>query len=263
MALAFLSGVARFVPAKRRRQHEEQRAMSTYANPLTEYSPQMEAFEFSQSEHESYGESGTGVFSERDEMELAAELLEVTNEQELDRFLGDLIKKVGKGVGQFVQSPAGKAIGSVLKTVAKQALPVAGGALGAWVGGPIGARIGSGLASMAGQAMGLELEGLSQEDREFEATKQFVRFAGEATKNALTAPSEEFGNSARNAALRGAVTLENALAKAKAAAAEAARLHAPGLLRPFNFNMATDGQGLHGHSGRWIRKGNNIVLLGI
>jgi hypothetical protein len=214
----------------------------------------MEAFESSQFERETSGET-TGVFNEHQEMELAAELLEVTNEQELDRFLGDLISRAGSAVGKFVKSPVGEAIGGVLKTVAKRALPIAGGALGAWVGGPIGARIGSGLASMAGQALGLELEGLSQEDREFEATKQFVRFAGETVKNALTAPSEEVsGLSAANAARGG---IERAFAIAKAAAAEAARVHAPGLLN------AQQAGGTHAQSGRWIRKGNSIVLVGI
>jgi hypothetical protein len=101
--------------------------MSSYGNALTEYSPQMETFEFSQSETESYGETGARVFSEQEEMELAAELLEVSNEQELDRFLGDLISKVGNSVGKFVRSSAGQAIGGVLKTVAKRALPLAGG----------------------------------------------------------------------------------------------------------------------------------------
>src|SRR5690242_169180 len=227
--------------------------MSSYGNPLTEYSPQMEAFEFSQSEQETYGEAG-GVFSEQQETELAAELLEINNEQELDRFLGDLIKKAGSAVGKFVKSPIGKAIGGVLKTVAKKALPIAGGALGAWVGGPIGAKIGSGLASMAGQALGLELEGLSQEDREFEATKQFVRFAGETVKNALTAPSEEVrGLSLADAAAK-------SIAVAKAAAAEAARVHAPGLL---NTNQSGSGQGTRGHNGRWMRRGRNIVIFGV
>jgi len=219
--------------------------MSTYGNPLTEYSPQMEAFEFPQSEYDSARESGAGVFSEHEEMELAAQLLEVNNEEELDRFLGDLIKKAGSAVGKFVKSPVGKAIGGVLKTVAKKALPIAGGALGAWVGGPIGAKIGSGLASMAGQALGLELEGLSQEDREFEATKQFVRFAGEAAKNALTAPS-----------------CPNPVAVAKAAASEAARVHAPGLLSATPA-AAAGGKAAGGQSGRWIRKGNDILILSV
>ena len=212
--------------------------MSTFGNSLTEYSPQMEAFEFPQSEEEYAGESGGGgVFNENEEMELAAELLEVTNEQELDQFLGNLIKKAGSAIGKFAKSSAGKAIGGVLKTIAKKALPIAGGALGTFVGGPIGAKIGSGLASMAGQALGLELEGLSQEDREFEATKQFVRFAGEAAKNALSAP-------------QGA----DPIAIARAAAAQAARLHAPGIMG--------GGAGARAHSGRWTRRGNTLIVFG-
>jgi hypothetical protein len=39
------------------------------------------------------------------------------------------------------------------------------------------------LSSLARQVLGLELEGLSPEDREFKAIRQFVRFAGETMKN--------------------------------------------------------------------------------
>jgi hypothetical protein len=214
--------------------------MSTFGNPLTEYSPQMEAFEYPQGELESAGESGSEVFGENELMELAAELLEVTNEQELDHFLGDLIKRAGSAVGTFVRSPVGQAIGGVLKSAAKTALPIAGGALGAYVGGPLGAQIGSSLGSMAGQALGLELEGLSQEDREFEATKQFVKFAGETVKNALSAPPN----------------IDPATA-AKAAAAEAARIHAPGLF------SGTTGPADKCHCGRWIRHHGKIIVLGV
>ena len=214
--------------------------MSTFSNPLTEYSPQMEAFEYLQGEQESAGETGSEVFGESELMELAAELLEVTNEQELDHFLGDLIKKAGNAVGTFVRSPIGRAIGGVLKSAAKTALPIAGGALGAFVGGPLGAKIGNSLGSMAGQALGLELEGLSQEDREFEATKQFVKFAGETVKNALSAPPN----------------IDPATA-AKAAAAEAARIHAPGLYG------GVPGAAVKGHSGRWIRHHGKIIVLGV
>ena len=65
--------------------------MSTFSNPLTEYSPQLE-FEHAgpkpaerQSEH--------GIFDEHQEMEEAIALLEVANEQQLDRFLGTLIQE--------------------------------------------------------------------------------------------------------------------------------------------------------------------------
>jgi hypothetical protein len=212
--------------------------MSTAGNGLTEYSPQMEAFEYSQFETDSAGE--TGVFGETDEMELAAQLLEVADEAELDQFLGDLIKKAGSAIGKVVKSPIGRAIGGALKGIAKKALPIAGGALGAWVGGPLGAKIGSGLAGMAGKALGLELEGLSQEEGEFEAAKQFVRFAGHAVKNAVSSPA----------------AIQNPMAVAKAAIAEAARVHAPGLVG--GMGIAAGGK-----SGRWIRRGNTIVVFGV
>ncbi len=211
--------------------------MSTYGNTLTEYSPQNEFA----SEAEFEGET-EGVFSETEEMELAAELLELNSEAELEQFLGDLIKKAGKAIGSVVRSPIGKAIGGVLKGVASKALPIAGGALGGFVGGPLGATIGSGLANMAGKALGLELEGLSSEDREFEATRQFVRFAGDTVKNALQAgPGSDPVSAARRAAM------------------EAARIHAPGLLLG---SAASPGAEAPRRSGKWVRSGRKIILLG-
>jgi len=200
---------------------------------LTEYTPQMESFNY---EFES--ESESEVFNEAEQMELASELLEVSNEAELEQFLGSLIKKAGSAIGKIVKSPVGKAIGGVLKSAAKTALPIAGTALGAWVGGPIGAKIGGGLANVAGKALGLELEGLSQEDREFEAAKQFVKFAGSTVKNAASAPPTA---DPRKLALQ--------------AAMQAAKVHAPGLLS----GAAATGS----KEGRWVRRGNTIVVAGV
>ena len=76
------------------------------ASPLTEYQPELELFESEQLEWS--GESGGGVLGETDEIEIAAELLEVRDEQELDQFLGNLIKKVGRAVGTAVRSPIGR-----------------------------------------------------------------------------------------------------------------------------------------------------------
>ncbi|MGH7520870.1 MAG: hypothetical protein ACREMI_06300 [Gemmatimonadales bacterium] len=69
-------------------------------------------------------ESETGL-DEVDEMDLAAELLGVSDEAELDQFFGKLIKKAGK----FLKSPTGKALGGILKNVARKALPIAGRAV--------------------------------------------------------------------------------------------------------------------------------------
>lgn len=219
--------------------------MSTYSNPLTDYSPQMEF----------YGGRGRhfprkrGVLSDSDEMELASEFLEVANEEELEQFLDDLIGGIGSTLGKVVNSPIGKAVGGVLKDVAKTALPIAGGALGTFVGGPIGGMIGSNLASVAGSVLGLELEGLSPEDSEFEATKQFIRFAGQTVANALEAESQ-------------AGPYADPEAVAHAAAMEAARVYAPGLM-----DMAGAGHQPHhhlrSHEGCWVRHGHRIVLLGV
>jgi hypothetical protein len=151
-----------------------------------------------------------------------------------------LVKKVGGAIGKVVKSPIGQAIGGVLKGVAKKALPIAGGALGAYFGGPLGAKIGSGLASAAGSALGLELESLSQEDREFEGGKQFVRFAADTVKNAISAPSSVDPRSA-----------------AQTAAQTAAQKYAPNLLASTP-SSNTSGQA---RSGRWVRKGRNIIII--
>jgi uncharacterized protein (DUF697 family) len=175
-------------------------------------------------------------------MELAEELLEVTDEQELDRFLGKLIRRVGSAVKKVVRSPIGGAIGGFLKGIVKKALPLAGGALGTFVGGPLGTTIGSSLASMAGKAMGLELEGLSQEDREFEAAKQFVRLASDAVSKAASTPPSANPNAA-----------------AQAAISSAARRFAPGLLRDATtLSQAPMGRG---RAGRWFRRGRTIVIV--
>jgi hypothetical protein len=207
-----------------------------------EYNPETEAFESEQFEYEA---SWSGeVFGEAELMELAAELLEVRDEAELDRFFGGLIRKAGQAIGQVVKSPIGKAVGGVLKGVAKQALPIAGTALGAYLGGPLGAKVGSGLASMAGKALGLELESMSLEDREFEGAKQFVKFAGETVKNAVSAPPTADPRTAAQSAVR-----------------TAAQQHIPGLLRPATPAATAPSTAGRIRAGRWLRRGRNIIIV--
>ncbi len=199
-------------------------------------------------EAESYEYSYPKVFSESQELELAAELMEVNSEQELEQFLGDLIKKAGSAIGGIIKSPIGQALGGALKGVAKQVLPMAGQALGGYIGGPAGAQIGGQLASAAGGMFGLELEAGEQE---FEAAHSFVRLAADAVKNAAGAP-------------QGA----NPQAVAQTAVAQAAQVHAPGLYGPGPepvgaFGHEAGGPAGRGHSGRWIRRGNKVILLGV
>ena len=150
-------------------------------------------------------------------MELAANMLEINNEDELDHFLGSLIKKAGG----FLKSGVGKSLGGFLKGAAKMALPMVGNLIAPGIGGVAASKI--------GDMFGLELEGLSLEDQEYEAARGFVRFAGEAAKNAAVAPPNAPPQQA-----------------AKAAVIQAAEKHAPGLL---SAGGPTNGQGYSAGSG--------------
>jgi uncharacterized protein (DUF697 family) len=152
--------------------------------------------------------------SELQELELANELLEVTSEAELEQFLGGLFKKVASGVGSFMKSGTGRALGGILKNVAKKALPMVGGALGSFVAPGLGTAVGSKLGSMASNLFEVELEAMNEQEAEFEVARRYVRLASTAARNATLAP--------RNAPSR---------TVARAAVVSAARQHAPGLVR--------------------------------
>lgn len=213
-----------------------------------EYSQEMngfegEQFEFDQEGEGEWGQEG-GYLSEQDEMEFANELLNVTNEAELDQFLGSLIKKVGSVAGKVIRSPIGQAIGGALKGVAKKALPLAGGAIGGYFGGPLGAKIGSGLAKAAGSAIGLE--GEMGEEMEYEGARTFVRMAADTVQKAAQAGVK--GGDPRQVVQRAVMA--------------AARQHAPGLLqRAGMMQQGGQRQGMR-QSGRWTRQGNRIILHG-
>jgi hypothetical protein len=220
-------------------------------------------------QHEGFEGSHESPLSEEEEMELAAELLEVTNEAELDLFLGRLIRRVGRGLRRMVRFPLLRALGGVLRPLAKVALPLAGRAFGTFLGGPLGGVVGGRLASAAGQMFGLELEGLSGEDREFEVARRFVRFASTAARSAAFAPPQiDPRIVARQATLNAARTYGRGLQAAwgRPFAARFSRPGAWGGNVPWGdapvSNLAPSPQGLR-RRGIWIRRGRRILLLGV
>ena len=231
--------------------HDIDRTLMEYESGMNGYEGEYEGefddeyeYEF-EGAYEEYDEPE--VFDEEEEMDLAAELLSVTDDEELDQFLGKLIKKGFSKVRKFAKSSTGRALGGLLKGVAKKALPIVGGALGTAIGGPAGGAIGGKLASAASRLFELELEGLSPEDQEFEVAKRVVRLGGSAAKTAALAPS----NMPPQAA-------------AKAAMVAAAKKHAPGLLRPAPSPAASMvGSSGAKRTGRWIRRGSKIILMGV
>lgn len=188
---------------------------------------------------------GEGPFDEATEMELAAELLTLGSDEELEYFLGKVFKRAVRGVKRFAKSKVGRAVGGALRGIARKALPFAGKAVGGFFGGPVGAALGGKLAGAGGRLFGLELEGLSPEDQEFEVARRYVRLAGEAAQQAAKAPARA-----------------PARAVARTALKKAAQKHAPGLLKP-RYGGPPSLRAGRRRTGRWVRKGRSLILLGV
>lgn len=189
--------------------------------------------EYGQEMGQEFGQEFSGEFSnESFEMNneeeqflgsLVSQLMEVSNEQELNMFLGDLMSQATGAASALLKSPAGQSVGRYLVDFGKKTLPQlagqyggqagaalgsrAGGALGGrlgplgaragqWAGGKAGGYAGSAAGNWAGtqagnfladnaqKIFGLELESLSPESQELEIGRSFVRFATDVSRRA-------------------------------------------------------------------------------
>ena len=93
----------------------------------------------------------------------------------------------------------------------------------------------------AAQLYGLESEGMSPEDREFEMAKRFVNLAGETIRQAIKLEPHMPPEIAANQAIK-----------------NAAEVYAPGLNRPRRHLPPR--HVAHPHTGRWHRTGNRLIL---
>jgi hypothetical protein len=211
-----------------------------------EFNPEAETFEAEQFEFgqsEWAGESGE-VFSEGELMELTAELLSISNEAEMDQFLGKLFKRAWGGikkVGSFVGKIA-RPLGGILKGIAKKALPFVGSALGSFIPIPgVGTALGGALGTAVSKALEAEFQGMEVEERDFEMARRFVQLTGTAAKQAaLASPGTD------------------PVQAAKAAIAQATRLHVPSPGAAFPVSGTAGGQV---KTGRWMRRGRNIIIV--
>ena len=140
-------------------------------------------------------------------VELAAELLDVTNQAELEGFLRRVVAATARRVGGRLPAGTGRSLVAQLGRTAERTLPT----LATLLGDPLGPGAGPPAAQTAARVYGLELEGMSAEDRDYEIARQFLRFAQSATARAATTS-----------------------ASPTAAVAGAAREFAPGLARPIS-----------------------------
>jgi hypothetical protein len=185
--------------------------------------------ELLEAEAEQEGDTGE-VFDEADVAELASRLLDVGNETEFDALLAGTMSHAAQQLGGELSAPLGQAVGGLLKSLAKQALPPAGSGLG-------------GGSSQQPNMLGMELEGLGEAEAEFECAKQFVRLTGETVRNAIE--SEPLGAPAH---------------VAHAAVTTAAKVYAPALaIAPSPAAARPHPRG----TGRWVRNGDRIIALDI
>ncbi|MCI5222602.1 MAG: hypothetical protein D3924_08020 [Candidatus Electrothrix sp. AR4] len=200
-----------------------------------EYESEYDEFEEEYDEYE-----GEGILSEAEEMELVYELINVSSDEELEQFLGKFFKKIGRKVKKFGRKFL-KPVGRVLKGVAKKALPWVGKAVGTYFGGPAGAAVGGKLGSLVGSKLEMELIGMNEEEREFELARRFVRTVNVAAKRAVKAPSGANPNLVAKKAVGSAVKK----------------------YLPYNVKVKSNlSKRRAGRSGRWVRQGNKIVILG-
>ena len=159
---------------------------------LLEFNPEAESLE-----QESFEASGlatdaeASVLDESQEMEFASGLLEIAHEQGIGRYIDQLITSVAQSCHKPISSLARRELGRLLREPAGRALPALHPQRSLQAG-----------VSSAARVFGLELEGLSNEDRDFETAKGFIRLAESAARRLANEPhGHSPEEAARNALL--------------------------------------------------------------
>ncbi len=116
--------------------------------------------------------------------ELAGALLDVVNESELEHFVSGLVAEAARSAGRRIPADAGRALVASLRRTAERTLPALSVALGdeGTPDAPVAAQT-------AARIFGVETEGMSPEDRDFEIARRFVGHARAAALRAAEAPA--------------------------------------------------------------------------
>ncbi|MBB3220044.1 hypothetical protein [Pseudoduganella umbonata] len=157
------------------------------------------------------------------ELDFAVRLLEARSAAELAPVLADLVGPAANAR----QAAAREPVLRVLQRAARMIFPLDA------TGAP------ADLKRKASAVFGLELEGLSPEDKEFEVARHFVRLASDAARQALARAAQPPGQAAQQALM------------------QAARRNAPGLLRQRSRPAEPAGP----QGGNWRRRGQRIQII--
>lgn len=186
--------------------------------------------------------------SEQQEIQLAAELMEVTTEAEFEQFIGGFLRNARK----FFRKGFGKTLGGLLKNFG----PALAGLL------PV-----PGLATavnLATKLFEVQSEGVDRHEFEFEIARRFVRLASTAVQNAAldqrpVSPEQQ----AKDALLAAAEIHAPGLARYPQLIARPAAWHWPAQPGPAFADGQPRPRPPRARSGRWVRYNNSIVILGL
>src|SRR4051794_27859029 len=148
------------------------------SSALVEFNAEAESLE-----EESFEASGlrpepeASVLNEAQEIELASGLLEINHPTGIGRYIDHLIQSVTQSCGKSIAPLAAYELSRLLQQAARIVLPALDPK-----------RSSPSKTSNAAQFFGLELEGLSNEDWEFETVKAFVRLAESAARRLASEP---------------------------------------------------------------------------
>jgi hypothetical protein len=171
---------------------------------LLGYNPDFDAFDTAEPMTRVSPRRNPLVLNNVDTMSLSIDLLEVGTSSQLGSAIRRIVRRAGEAVNRPLNEAAVAELSDLLEVAARYALPKQ----------PPSMAPNTTDARARGRFFGLELEGLSPEDQEFETAKAFVRLASEATRQATLI--------ARHLTPRAA---------ANAAVAHSARRYAPGWAR--------------------------------
>lgn len=187
-------------------------------------------------------------WDEEDELGLATELMDVSDDEELDEFLGSLIKKVGGAAKRIfrrgrkvTRSPLVRKQWKAHQKRKKMLLPIFKKIFGNYFGGGGG--------SMGSSFFEVNLDGLSPDEQRYEVAKKSTKFMSAALKHLPKNPN-----------IPAKVAVKRALKKA-------ASSHMPQLLRSARKKQRRKLRRWtkQGRAGRWMRSrdGKRIILLGV
>ncbi|HSW11463.1 MAG TPA: hypothetical protein VLI06_01415 [Solimonas sp.] len=168
--------------------------------------------------------------------EQAAELIGTLGRPGFATMLGRLVRRTALDSGRPLKDAVAAELVDLLETAAWRALPRSDAPIATDAAAAFG---------RANRFFGIELEGLSPEDKEFEAARRFVQLSAEAARQAARTPAQLPPRAA-----------------ARRAAALAARRYAPGWMQAAVPALASaQPSSSFARTGRWLRHGPGVIVL--